>query len=405
MLIENIKSKSEVLFEQISSLNYGDVVSHQSIEKIIGVPYGNPKYNVIIQEVQRSLFGRTRMILENIRDKGYRIVTPDYYATQAIKHYNKGDKMEYIIDKNGQVSGIENCYKFKFKPEDYPNMVLASRINPPIDFTIQNKEQGSTKATIVGSKEVLASMPTEISLTATTTGGAINKLVNEAFSSCEKDIIDRVFKSITEISNSNKNNFGGVNTMTFKKSELLGDWYIMENEINNKPSAEVFADGKTRTRMYETLTGVHILTQDGKVKTIMPAIVKVKPINNRVVIVEFADGTQEKAVLAKEDTFSLEQGISICITKKLLSNIIGSGNGSSVYNKLIDYAIKKYEDDIAYEKELAEIEAKEKQAAEKKERKKQAKEKKQQDKYRQDYIDAICEAVIKAMSAAESKKE
>lgn len=416
MLIENIKSKSEVLFEQISSLNYGDVVSHQSIEKIIGVPYGNPKYNVIIQEVQRSLFGRTRMILENIRDKGYRIVTPDYYATQAIKHYNKGDKMEYIIDKNGQVSGIENCYKFEFKPEDYPNMVLASRINPPIDFTIQNEEQGSTKATIVGSKKVLASMPTEISLTATTTGGAINKLVNEAFSSCEKDIIDRVFKSITEISNSNKNNFGGVDTMIFKNmdkdmysnikgSELLVNWYNEENEINNKPSAEVFTDGKTRTRMYETLTGVHILTQDGKVKTVMPAIVKVKPINNRVVIVEFADGTQEKAVLAKEDTFSLEQGISICITKKLLSNIVGSGNGSSVYNKLIDYALKKYEDDIVYEKELAEIEAKEKQVAEKKERKKQAKEKKQQDKYRQDYIDVICEAVIKAMSAAESKKE
>ena len=57
--------------------------------------------------------------------------------------------MEYIIDKNGQVQGIENCYKFKFKPEDYPNMVFASWINSPIDFTIQNKEQGSTKATIV----------------------------------------------------------------------------------------------------------------------------------------------------------------------------------------------------------------------------------------------------------------
>lgn len=325
--------------------------------------------------------------------------------------------MEYIIDKNGQVLGIENCYKFDFKPEDYPNMVLASRINPPIDFTIQNEEQGSTKATIVGSRATLASMPTEISLTATTTGGAINKLVNEAFSSFEKDIIDRAIKSITEISNSNKTNkFGGVNTMMFKNmdkdmysnikgSELLGHWYNEENQINDKPSAEVFTDGKTRTRMYETLTGVHILTQDGKVKTVMPAIVKVKPINNRVVIVEFADGTQEKAVLAKEDTFSLEQGISICITKKLLSNIVGSSNGSSVYNKLIDYALKKYEDDIAYEKELAEIEAKEKQTAEKKKRKKQAKEKKQQDKYRQDYIDAICEAVIKAMSATESKKE
>lgn len=201
----------------------------------------------------------------------------------------------------------------------------------------------------------------------------------------------------------------GLDNMEFKKLQnsltngnLLVSW---NNSTLSSPTGNAFSDGKTKTRMYETLTGVHILTQDSKVKTVIPAIVKVKPINNRVVIVEFADGTQEKAVLAKEDTFSLEQGISICITKKLLSNIIGSGNGSSVYNKLIDYAIKKYEDDIAYEKELAEIEAKEKQAAEKKEHKKQAKEKKQQDKYRQDYIDAICEAVIKAMSAAESKKE
>ena len=327
--------------------------------------------------------------------------------------------MEYIFDKNGQLKGIENCYKIETKAEDYPNMILASKINPPIEFTIPYKEQGSTKAkiNIVGSKTALASMPTEILLTATTTSEVINKLMNETISLCEKDIMDRAFKLLTEIGNSNKtNNFEGVNNMEFKNvnkdmfsnikvSDLLGTWHNEENQINDKPSAEAFTDGKTRTRMYETLTGVHILTQDGKVKTIMPAIVKVKPINNRVVIVEFADGTQEKAVLAKEDTFSLEQGISICITKKLLSNIIGSGNGSSVYNKLIDYAIKKYNDDVKYEKELAEIEAKEKQAAEKKERKKKAKEKKQQDKYRQDYIDAICEAVVKAMSEAGNKKE
>ena len=36
------------------------------------------------------------------------------------------------------------------------------------------------------------------------------------------------------------------------------------------------------------------------------------------VVVTFADGTKTKAVLDDEDFYSLEQGISICITKKLL---------------------------------------------------------------------------------------
>ena len=306
--------------------------------------------------------------------------------------------MEFHYDKN------RNCYKLTLKAEDYPSLSTFKESSlSPVTFNDVIREG----ATIVGSRATLASIMNEV----------ISKLMDERLSLRKKDIINSVSKLPTEIGNSNKTyKFGGLNNMIFKKmnedmfsnikgSELLVNWYNEENEINNKPSAEVFTDGKTRTRMYETLTGVHILTQDSKVKTVIPAIVKVKPINNRVVIVEFADGTQEKAVLAKEDTFSLEQGISICITKKLLSNIIGSGNGSSVYNKLIDYAIKKYNDDVKYEKELAEIEAKEKQAAEKKERKKKAKEKKQQDKYRQDYIDAICEAVVKAMSEAGNKKE
>lgn len=318
--------------------------------------------------------------------------------------------MEYYYDKNGQMKETKNIHRIKVTPEDYHKMMKSLK--------------GFANVNIVGSREVLValvSMPTHI---ATTPPTEEENPINELFSHIKRqtrnqlfdlmaEIIDEQIKAKFEQNNYNlerlKNmEFKNVNKDMFsniKGSDLLVTWHNEENQINDKPSAEVFTDGKTRTRMYETLTGVHILTQDSKVKTVIPAIVKVKPINNRVVIVEFADGTQEKAVLAKEDTFSLEQGISICITKKLLSNIIGSGNGSSVYNKLIDYAIKKYNDDVKYEKELAEIEAKEKQAAEKKERKKKAKEKKQQDKYRQDYIDTICEAVVKAMSEGGNKKE
>lgn len=71
-------------------------------------------------------------------------------------------------------------------------------------------------------------------------------------------------------------------------------------------------------------------------KYIMPDIKDITVHNNSVVIVEFVDGTKEKAVLSEEDNFSLEQGVSICLTKKIVG-------GSSIYNKLIDYMLLKYE--------------------------------------------------------------
>lgn len=68
-------------------------------------------------------------------------------------------------------------------------------------------------------------------------------------------------------------------------------------------------------------------------KELVPDIKDVTVHQNRVVIVEFVDGTTEKAVLHPSDQFSVEQGISICITKRLVG-------GSSIYNKLIDRAVK-----------------------------------------------------------------
>lgn len=59
------------------------------------------------------------------------------------------------------------------------------------------------------------------------------------------------------------------------------------------------------------------------------------------VIVTFADGTTEKAVTSEDDTFSLEQGISICYTKMLLS-MLTADSGSKAYNKMLHNAIKLY---------------------------------------------------------------
>lgn len=77
---------------------------------------------------------------------------------------------------------------------------------------------------------------------------------------------------------------------------------------------------------------------------LMPDIVDVSIVEangvKKVVFVKFSDGTVQKAVLSDDDTFSLEQGISICVTKKLFD--MKAGNGSSLYNKVISRGLKVY---------------------------------------------------------------
>lgn len=138
---------------------------------------------------------------------------------------------------------------------------------------------------------------------------------------------------------------------------------------------------------------------DGKrkfTKTLMPDVNYIEVINDRVIIVYFCDGTDEKAVLAKNDTFSLENGLSICLTKKLLSEV-SSGNGSSVYNKLIEYMIKTYEQQV----EMERIEDEELKAFKEREEKKIAKAKAKREKrlnaIREEQIEIQKEAYIRAM--------
>lgn len=117
----------------------------------------------------------------------------------------------------------------------------------------------------------------------------------------------------------------------------------------------------------------------------------------KVVIVYFTDGTKEKAVLCDDDTFTLEQGISVCIAKKLLSNKLGSKYGSSIYNKIIDRAVK------IYNKSQKEAQKKESEEAAKKEKyrkliaKKQAKRVKRMEEERERQIEIQKEAYLRAM--------
>ena len=116
-------------------------------------------------------------------------------------------------------------------------------------------------------------------------------------------------------------------------------------------------DPETKTHVYGFENKLKVaLYKDGRIKRCielnLPTVKDVQVINDTVVIVYFDDGTNEKAVLSADDKFNLEQGISICITKKILSNQT-EGNGTAVYNKLVKYCMDVYENNKKKEQETA----------------------------------------------------
>lgn len=154
-----------------------------------------------------------------------------------------------------------------------------------------------------------------------------------------------------------------------------------------------FENGRVNVRNeFDTFTTYH----DG----IMPDILDVEEISNndtvKVVRVTFSDCTSEKAVLSANDHYSLEDGISICITKKLLSDMTG-GCGTAVYNKIIDHAVKVMKKNLAadekFRKELAAREKKFKKDV----AKKAAKREKRKAEAREDALNFYAEAYARAL--------
>lgn len=135
-------------------------------------------------------------------------------------------------------------------------------------------------------------------------------------------------------------------------------------------------------------------------KLVMSDIVDVQVIERQYksqVVVFFADRTSETATLDYCDQFNLEQGISICIAKKLFSGIIGKDYGSSTYNKVIDRAVKVFKkNETAREKKATEEEAK-KLKYEKMIAKKKAKRLKREMEEREELIEIQKEAILRAL--------
>lgn len=104
---------------------------------------------------------------------------------------------------------------------------------------------------------------------------------------------------------------------------------------------------------------------------VMPEISDVRHIINKGEVIgveiKFADCTKQKAICSPNDTFNLEQGITICLFKKILEdgmvafNVFYKGRGTSIYNKLVNHALKVMERRIKAEEKAKKEEAKKKE--------------------------------------------
>jgi hypothetical protein len=142
--------------------------------------------------------------------------------------------------------------------------------------------------------------------------------------------------------------------------------------------------------------------KDGEVKdtkTIMSDIkdieVKYNGENSTVIFVTFKDGKIEKAVLDKDDEFSLEHGLTIIILEKLLSD--KGVDGKSVHNKLVDRAMKLYNKLEKEKNDKAKKELEEKERKKRLEAKQRAKKRKQSAAEREYQIEIQKEAYLRAM--------
>lgn len=159
---------------------------------------------------------------------------------------------------------------------------------------------------------------------------------------------------------------------------------------------------KTRTPDVDPTTKTELVVKNGNIyvkhykdgffkneRKLMSDITDVRVYDNTVVMM-FADKTKTSAVLDSEDTFSIEQGISICITKKLLGE-----DGNSLYNKLITRALK-----VIKQKQKAAEDEKQKKEADKKARElKKARAQRRKEKKREDSINDQAEAIKRAFAS------
>lgn len=111
------KKKSEVLAEKIEGLCYGDIITHKEISEIIEEEYPSNRYRTTISKTRKILL-KNGVCLESIIGDGYRVVEPDNFVDQSLKHYKRSfnemqkgyDVLEYAPTKDMTPEG-RNTYR------------------------------------------------------------------------------------------------------------------------------------------------------------------------------------------------------------------------------------------------------------------------------------------------------
>lgn len=132
---------------------------------------------------------------------------------------------------------------------------------------------------------------------------------------------------------------------------------MLKPDNDSKP--RMFYQAETHGKQYRTI-------RFGRSKEtsiyLMPEFSDVRIIRNKEgfsigVEIDFADGTKQKAICMPDDTFNLEQGITICLFKKILTYgcHIEEEYATGVYNKLVKHAIKIRNERIKAEEEAKKV--------------------------------------------------
>ena len=129
--------------------------------------------------------------------------------------------------------------------------------------------------------------------------------------------------------------------------------HMLKPDNDSKP--RMFYQAETYGRQYRTIrfgrskeTSIYLMPEFGDVR-----IIRDKEGLSIGVEIDFADGTKQKAICMPDDTFNLEQGITICLFKKMLTYgcHIEEQYVTGVYNKLVKHAIKIRNERIKAEEE------------------------------------------------------
>ena len=182
----------------------------------------------------------------------------------------------------------------------------------------------------------------------------------------------------------------------------IGDNYVTQDQLKKSVQdattpKQPDVSPEVKSTMHHDGRNISITTYDNgfkkATKNLLPDIKDIITYNDRVVIVKFVDGTQEKAVLYPDDKFTIEQGISICLAKKLMGS-------SSIYNKVIEYALDIVDKkDKALQQKIADEAVAKENAA--KAAKKRAERKAQK---REEYIKTQAEIMARAMAMSKENK-